>query len=122
MTRIMSYLLLFLTLGLSASGMGFNLPVERHIEGTDHSGKTWQEEGSMPVSLTAARQMWEVALRREGWFFIRNIPLEPVQHKQLDIWGKDSRTLILCVWEIAPGRTGYMWGIANQKNKIQEAK
>ena len=122
MSRIISYLLLVLTLGFSASGAEFTLPVERHIEGTDSSGKTWQEEGGIPTSLTAARQMWEVALRREGWFFIRNIPLEPIQNKQLDIWGKDSRTLILCIWELAPGQTGYKWGIANRNNKIQEAK
>lgn len=122
MIRILPYLILLLLTGVSSLGTEFSLPVERRIEGSDPSGKTWQEEGSMPISLTAARQMWEVALRREGWFFIRNIPLETVQHKQLDIWGKDSRTLILCVWEIAPGRTGYMWGIANRNNKIQEAK
>ena len=122
MVRVMSCLLLVLTLGLSASGGDFVLPVERHIEGSDSSGKTWQEEGRIPVSLAAARQLWEVALRREGWFFIRYIPLEPVQKKQLDVWGKDRRTLILCMWEIAPGQTGYKWGIANRNNKIQEAK
>jgi len=115
MARFISYLLLVMTLGVPAFGAEFFLPVERHIEESDSSGKTWQEEGFIPISLTAARQMWEVALRREGWFFIRNIPLEPVQKRQLDVWGKDRRTLILCMWEIAPGQTGYKWGITNRK-------
>ena len=116
MIRILqlSMLLLLLT-GVHSYGTEFSMPVERRIEGTGVPGKSWQEEGTIPLSLTAARQIWEIALRREGWFFIRNIPLEPVRHKQLDIWGKDTRTLILCVWEIAPGQTGYMWGIANRK-------
>ena len=113
---LLPYLMLsLLMLGFHLSGAGFVLPVERQIENIDSSGKTWQEEGTIPASLTAARQMWEVALRRDGWYFIRNIPLDQVLHKQLDVWGNGNRTLILCVWSIAPGQTGYMWGISKQK-------
>lgn len=117
--RSLLYISLFflMTAGLCSSGGEFILPVGRTIETTDRSGKTWQETGTMEVSLMPARQMWELAFRRNGWYFVRNIPLDPVSYKQLDIWNKDSRTLILCLWSIAPGRTGYMWGISNRKKQ-----
>ena len=116
MKRVMSYLIFpLLMLGFHSFGAEFVLPVERRIENTDSSGKTWQEIGSVDVSLMPSRQMWELALRRNGWYFVRNIPLDPVSYKQLDVWNKDSRTLIRCLWSIAPGRTGYMWGISKRK-------
>ena len=116
MKPLLPYLMLsFLMLGFHLSGAEFILPVERQIENTDSSGRSWQEIGSMEVSLMPSRQMWELALRRNGWYFVRNIPLDPVSYKQLDVWSKDSRTLILCLWSIAPGRTGYMWGISKRK-------
>ena len=116
MKRVMPYLIFpLLLLGFHSFGTEFVLPLERQIENTDSSGKTWQEIGSMGVSLMPARQMWELALRRNGWYFVRNIPLDQASFKQLDVWNKDSRTLILCLWSIAPGRTGYMWGISKRK-------
>ena len=116
MKRVMPYLIFpLLLLGFHSFGAEFVLPVERRIENTDSSGKTWQEIGSMGVSLMPARQMWGLALRRNGWYFVRNIPLDQASFKQLDVWNKDSRTLILCLWSIAPGRTGYMWGISKRK-------
>ena len=98
-------------------GGAFTLPVERIVGYTDTSGKSWREEGELRVSVVAARQMWELALRREGWRFVRTIPLDPVAHRHLEVWERGGTTLMLCLWSIAPGASGYMWGTMEKERQ-----
>ena len=92
-------------------GSAFTMPTERTVEYADPSGETWREEGKMRVSVVAARQMWELALRREGWRCERVIPLETVSARHLEVWRKGEETLLLGLWSVAPGVSGYQWGI-----------
>ncbi len=98
-------------------GGAFTLPAERTVVYTDTSGKSWREGGELRVSVVAARQMWELALRREGWRFVRAIPLDPVAHRQLEVWARGGTTLMLCLWSIAPGVSGYMWGTMEKERQ-----
>ena len=105
-------------LGIAAIATGsdevFLLPVERTVYETDVSGKSWNEAGALPVSVTAASQMWELAFRRTGWHFVREIPLDFATGKHLQVWSKGEKKLILCLWGVAPGESQYMWGIMNR--------
>ena len=93
----------------------FLLPVARTVSETDPSGKSWRETGSLPVSVTAASQMWELAFRRAGWSFVREIPLDFASAKHLQVWSRGEKKLILCLWSTAPGESRYMWGIMDRK-------
>lgn len=108
--------LMFAALWLLGCG-AFTLPVERKVGYTDTSGKSWREEGELRVSVVAARQMWELALRREGWRFVRTIPLDSVSHRHLEVWERGGTTLMLCLWSIAPGVSGYMWGTMEKEGQ-----
>ena len=92
----------------------FLLPVERTVYEVDASGKSWNEAGALPVSVTAASQMWELAFRRAGWYFVREIPLDFATGKHLQVWSKGEKKLILCLWGAAPGESQDMWGIMNR--------
>lgn len=91
-------------------GGAFTLPAERTVGSTDTTGESWRETGVIRASVIAARQMWEVALRREGWRFVRTIGLDAMTGRVLEVWEKGGTTLMLCLWSIAPGTSGYMWG------------
>ena len=120
MSRRLKYALLLLVAatGLRLSG-AFTLPVERTVAFTDNSGESWREEGTLRVSAVAARQMWEVALRRDGWRFVRTIALDESSGRVLDVWEKHRATLLLCVWSIAPGVSGYMWGTMEKADNLK---
>jgi len=103
-------------------GGGFMLPAERTVGYTDASGRSWREKGVIRASLVATRQMWEVALRRDGWRFVRSIPLEPTTGRALEVWEKGGTALMLCLWSIAPGASGYMWGTSEKERQPQTRK
>lgn len=99
------------------SASAFTPPSNRTVVTGDASGKSWREAGSMPVSVVAAQQAWEVALRRDGWTLLYVIPLETKNTRQLFIWKKNLETLLLCLWSLSPSRSGFMWGITNDLQK-----
>src|SRR5574344_2062791 len=106
-------LLLFCTVFLLTTG--FSMPVKRSVEYSDDSGKSWRESGLMSASFVAAQQAWELALRREGWRFVRVIGIDTETNKRLEVWRKNTDTLMLCLWSCSTSKTGYMWGIQNEK-------
>ena len=106
---------LLCAIGCILIGGAFTLPAERTVEYADPSGETWREEGKLRVSVAAAREMWELALRREGWRCERVIPLETVSARHLEVWRKGEDTLLLGLWSVAPGVSGYQWGIMKRE-------
>lgn len=93
------------------------MPVGRTVDYSDPSGKSWKEAGTMPVSLVAAQQAWELALKRDGWRFVKTVPLEVTSHKHLEVWQKNTTTLMLCLWSLSSGSSGYMWGTVQPKGR-----
>lgn len=108
-------LFLFCVCGLFLRAMP--LPAQREVIYTDPSGESWREEGRIPLSVVAARQMWELAFRKDGWRFVRIIPLDFTCHKHLEVWEKGDRTAMLCLWSVSPGSSGYLWGTMNKNHK-----
>lgn len=99
---------------------GFSMPVKRSVEYSDDSGKSWRESGIMSASFVASQQAWELALRREGWRFVRVIGIDTETNKRLEVWRKNTDTLMLCLWSCSTSSTGYMWGIQNKKQLSKE--
>jgi|GEM_PF-3328243 len=108
-----SCFILLATFSVSA----FTPPSNRAVLTGDASGKSWREAGTMPVSVVAAQQAWEVALRRDGWILLYIIPLETKNTRQLFIWKKNLETLLLCLWSLSPSQSGFMWGITDDLRK-----
>lgn len=98
----------------------FLLPVAREVTYSDASGKSWREEGRLHVSVTAAQQMWELALRRDGWRFVRGAALDAADFRHLELWEKGEENLLLCLWSAGPGKSGYMWGTTKPKSQGKE--
>ena len=92
-------------------------PLNRTVVTGDASGKSWREAGTMPVSVIAAQQSWEVALRSDGWILLHVIPLETKTARQLFVWKKNRETFLLCLWSLSPSQSGFMWGISDDLRK-----
>ncbi|OQA87191.1 MAG: hypothetical protein BWY31_00903 [Lentisphaerae bacterium ADurb.Bin242] len=117
--RLPAYCFLLLAM-FSASA--FSSPLNRTVVTGDASGKSWREAGTMPVSVVAAQQAWEVALRSDGWVLLHVIPLETKNTRQLFVWKKNRETFLLCLWSLSPSQSGFMWGIADDVRKDFMAK
>jgi len=111
----MNRILILLCCGLLCCG--FSMPVSRNVDYSDPSGKSWKEAGTMPVSVTAAQQAWELALRREGWRYVKTISIDVSSCRHLEIWQKEDTALLLCLWSVSPGSSGYMWGTVPPNNR-----
>lgn len=95
------------------SASAFTPPPNRTVVTVDASGKSWREAGTMPVSVVAAQQAWEVALSSDGWVLLHVIPLETKDSRQLFVWKKNRGTFLLCLWSLSPSQSGFMWGITD---------
>lgn len=91
----------------------FTPPSNRNVITRDASNKSWRETGTMEISVVAAQQAWEVALRCDGWILLHVIPLETKNTRQLFVWKKNRETFLLCLWSLSPSQSGFMWGITD---------
>ncbi len=71
----------------------------------------------MPVSIVTAQQAWELALRKDGWRFVKTVPVDASSCKHIEIWEKNTMALMLCLWSLSSGASGYMWGTIQQNRK-----
>lgn len=115
-----NFFILLLVCMVFVFAAGFSMPVKRSVEYSDDSGKSWRESGIMSASFVASQQAWELALRHEGWRFVRVIGIDTETNKRLEVWRKNTDTLMLCLWSCSTSSTGYMWGIQNKKQLSKE--
>lgn len=91
------------------------LPPGADVQTVDAEGKTWRETGEIGASYAVAREQMRGCLERQGWRLRRQIPLpagKPSDPRQeLTVWERGPRRILVLVWELEPGRSGFGWGI-----------
>ncbi|MFA4943443.1 MAG: hypothetical protein WC789_01935 [Lentisphaeria bacterium] len=78
-------------------------------------GGSWRQTGELPASFAAARADLDRCLRRQGWRPVRRIPVVAGGggrgQREISVWERRSRRILVMVWEIGPGRSGFGWGV-----------
>ena len=90
----------------------FVLPVQATVTETAADGKGWQANGEIAVSFEQAQAQLVSKVAAAGWAHIHTIPLG--KDRVLEAWTRGTEELTLMVWRIAPGRSGFSYGLSSK--------
>ena len=112
MKRLSGILVLFLLLsGISGFADGIRLPADAQIiQRGPADGRTWEQCGTIGLSFAAARQNFDLMLRRQGWRKIKTVDFDRIRWKSLELWEKGSEQLLVQYWKEEVSLTGFAWG------------
>lgn len=87
------------------------MPVSAVITDSDDSGKTWRQNGVMPVTYTCAVSQIKACLGGQGWKLKQSIPLGSTNDRTLMNFEKGKKKITVMVWKIKLTQAGFSWGI-----------
>ncbi len=87
------------------------MPVSAVITESDDSGKTWRQNGVMPVTYVSAVSQLKACLGSQGWKLKQNIPLGSATDRTLMNFEKGKKKITVMVWKIKLNQAGFSWGI-----------
>ena len=90
----------------------FTLPVRAKVVETAADGKGWRASGEIAVSFQQAQAQLVAKATAAGWVHIHTIPLG--KDRILEAWTRGGEELTLMVWRIAPGRSGFSYGLSSK--------
>lgn len=90
----------------------FVLPPSAKVVERGAEGNGWLESGVMSVSFVSAEAQMTTALSRSGWSFVHRVPMPERGNGVVCAYKKGSEELMLMLWRVDVGKTGYSWGIA----------
>ncbi len=90
----------------------FVLPPSAKVVERGAEGNGWLESGVMSVSFVSAEAQMTTALSRSGWSFVHRVPMPGRGNGVVCAYKKGSEELMLMLWRVDVGKTGYSWGIA----------
>jgi len=88
------------------------LPVRATVVETAADGKGWHAHGEIRVSFEQAQAQLAAKVVAAGWAHIHTIPLG--KDRILEAWTRGNEELTLMVWRIAPGRSGFSYGLSSK--------
>ena len=96
---------------VSVEARNMPLPPLAQVKGGGEGGKTWRQYGEMRGSVEWVSKEFERVMRREGWVLNRRIELGRVKARsQLLLVSSASRHVLVMIWAIEAGRSGFAWG------------
>ena len=99
----------------------FAMPVRAKVTETAADGKGWNVSGEITVSFEQAKAQFGTKIAAAGWAHMHSIALG--RDRTLEAWSRGGEELTLMVWRIAPGRSGFSYGLsckAKEKTKGKE--
>lgn len=87
------------------------MPVSAVITESDDSGKTWRQNGVMPVTYVSSVSQIKACLGSQGWKLKQNIPLGSAMDRTLMNFEKGKKKITVMVWKIKLTQAGFSWGI-----------
>lgn len=99
----------------------FTMPVRAKVTETAADGKGWQASGEIAVSFEQAKAQFGSKIAAARWVHLHAIALG--RDRMLEAWSRGGEELTLMVWRIAPGRSGFSYGLsckAKRKTKGKE--
>lgn len=95
----------------------FDPPISAKTVEKRTDGCGWTEHGVMPVSLANAEGQMSAALGRSGWSFVHRVPMPGRGNGVVCSFKRGGKELVLMLWRLDVGKTGYSWGIAEPEKK-----
>lgn len=107
------FFLLLLSVAAAAPGADFSirLPVSATVTSTDNTGKTWRQNGFLPVPYVAAVNQISACLRGQGWKRTQYISLGKDKSRCIMVWECGGKKITVMVWRILVDQSGFSWGI-----------
>ena len=101
----------------SVAARPFIMPIAAKVAETSKDGKGWQEQGAITVPFVQAEASFRSSMNQSGWAFLHKVPLGGRNARALYTWRKGVNELTLMLWRINVNKTGFSWGIANNKER-----
>ncbi len=117
MKKVFIIIFICMLLGTQIHGAEFllRLPVSAVVTSSDNSGKTWSQNGYLPVTYVTALKQMSSALRAEGWKQIQHINLKKSQSSCIMVWQRQNRKITVMIWKVLIDQTGFSWGVNRDK-------
>ena len=90
----------------------FRLPSRAKVVETAADGKGWTASGEIDVSFEQAQAQLAVKAAAAGWIHLHTIALG--NDRVLDAWSRGERELTVMAWRIAPGKSGFSYGVSSK--------
>jgi len=107
-------MIFFLCILVVLSGMAdapFVLPDNVSVVATNTTGKTWRMNGSSTNRVDGLKKQFKLNIQRSGWKFLHEMPMNKEKDRFLVAWKKGDENLILMIWPLEGGGSGFSWGI-----------
>ena len=96
----------------------FLLPLRAKNVETVADGKGWQTRGEIAVSFEQAQAQLASKISAAGWAHLHTIPLG--KDRILEAWTRGGEELTLMVWRMAPGRSGFSYGLSLKAGAVKK--
>lgn len=97
-------------MGSSRPAAPFTMPVTARVGETAADGKGWKANGEIGVSFKQAQAQFVAKIASAGWAHLHTISLG--RDRVLEAWSRGGEELTMMIWRIAPGRSGFSYGLS----------
>ena len=88
----------------------FTMPVTARVGEPAADGKGWKVNGEIGVSFNQAQAQFAAKVAAAGWAHLHTISLG--RDRVLEAWSRGDQELTMMIWRIAPGRSGFSYGLS----------
>lgn len=100
----------FIFLVLAAVTVSIELPPGSTVSISDDTGAAWTQTGENDCSLLSAKSKWHASLKRQGWILENEFSPIKSADQHFSVWRRRERRIILMLWRIDSGESGFSWG------------
>ncbi len=97
-------------MGSSRPAAPFTMPVNAQVTHAAADGRGWKANGEIGVSFNQAQAQFAAKVAAAGWAHLHTISLG--RNRVLEAWSRGGEELTLMIWRIAPGRSGFSYGLS----------
>lgn len=117
MKKLLSLSLIIFLYGTPLLGDDFSihLPVSAVVTSSDNSGKTWKQNGYLPVTNATAITQMSACLRGQGWKEIQHIGMGKDKSRCIMVWQCGKKKITVMIWRVMVDQSGFSWGINHAK-------
>ena len=88
----------------------FTMPTTARVGEPAADGKGWKVNGEIGVSFNQAQAQFAAKVAAAGWAHLHTISLG--RDRVLEAWSRGDQELTMMIWRIAPGRSGFSYGLS----------
>lgn len=100
-----------------AAAAEIRLPKEALVNASTEDGRTWNQCGTMELSYAAAKKIFGLSLRKQGWIRRKSFDYDRIQWKSLEIWERGMARILVQFWREDISRTGFAWGVLKDETE-----